>query len=57
MRAFIEKGRLHLVMREYFKGLWVEIPEESIVFTKVQTKAIRQAITDEIIKEMRIELR
>lgn len=56
MRAFVEKGKLHLVVREYSKALWVEIPGESIVFTKAQTKAIRQAITDELIKEMRIEL-
>lgn len=56
MRAFVEKGKLHLVTRNYFKGIWVEIPEELIVFTKAQTKAIRQAIADEIIKEMKIEL-
>lgn len=54
MRAFIEKGKLHLVTREFFKGIWVTIPETEIVFTKKQTNAIREAVTDELIKAMEI---
>lgn len=54
MRAFIKNGKLHLVTREFFKGIWVTIPETEIVFTKRQTNAIREAVTDELIKDMEI---
>ena len=52
MRAFIKKGKLHLVTREYMKGIWVEIPETEIVFTKVQTRAIKEAVVDELTKDL-----
>lgn len=54
MRAFYEKGKLHLVTREYVKGLWIEIPQEELVFDKRMTKAIEKAVTDKIIEDMEI---